>query len=89
MILKTSEPFRDQLTGIVVESTFNWYWLIDGLMGAGYRCVHLANPSAMKQHEGIKHTDDQHDAIFRSDAVPKESVPMKLEGLLSKIYSSY
>jgi transposase len=29
-----------------------------------YRCVHLANPSAMKQYEGIKHTDDQHDAFF-------------------------
>jgi hypothetical protein len=44
------------LKGIVVESTFNWYWLIDGLMDAGYHC--------MKQYEGIKHTDDQHDAFF-------------------------
>jgi len=26
----------------VVESTFNWYWLVDGLMDNGYR-VHLAN----------------------------------------------
>ena len=64
MILKTLDPFRDQLNGIVVESTFNWYWLIDGLMDAGYNCLHLANPSAMKQYEGIKHTDDQHDAFF-------------------------
>ena len=64
LILKTLDPFRDQLKGIVVESTFNWYWLIDGLMDAGYQCVHLANPSAMKQYEGIKHTDDQHDAFF-------------------------
>ena len=64
LILTTLEPFQDQLKGIVVESTFNWYWLIDGLMGAGYQCVHLANPSAMKQYEGIKHTDDQHDAFF-------------------------
>ena len=64
LILKTLEPFRDQLKGLVVESTYNWYWLIDGLMDAGYRCVHLANPSAMKQYEGIKHTDDQHDAFF-------------------------
>ena len=46
----------------MVESTYNWYWLIDGLMDAGYQGVHLANPSAMKQYEGIKHTDDQHDA---------------------------
>jgi transposase len=64
LILKTLQPFRDQLKGLVVESTYNWYWLIDGLMDAGYRCVHLATPSAMKQYEGIKHTDDQHDAFF-------------------------
>jgi transposase len=64
LILMSLEPFRDQLKGIVVESTFNWYWLIDGLMDAGYHCVHLANPCAMKQYEGIKHTDDQHDAFF-------------------------
>ena len=64
LILKTLNPFQNQLKGIVVESTFNWYWLIDGLMDAGYQCVHLANPSAMKQYEGIKHTDDQHDAFF-------------------------
>ena len=64
VILKTLAPFQDQLKGIVVESTYNWYWLIDGLMDAGYGCVHLANPSAMKQYEGIKHADDQHDAFF-------------------------
>lgn len=26
VILDTLAPFRDQLKGIVVESTFNWYW---------------------------------------------------------------
>lgn len=25
------EPFRDTLQGVAVESTFNWYWLVDGL----------------------------------------------------------
>ena len=64
LILETLELFRDQLKGIVVESTFNWYWLVDGLMDAGYGCVHLANPSAIKQYEGLKHSDDQHDAFF-------------------------
>ena len=39
LILNTLAPFQDQLKGIVVESTFNWYWLIDGLMDAGYQCV--------------------------------------------------
>jgi len=64
LILETLEPFRDRLKGLVVESTFNWYWLVDGLMDAGYDGVHLANPSAIKQYEGLKHSDDQHDAFF-------------------------
>ena len=63
LILGNLEPFRDQLRGIVVESTYNWYWLVDGLMAEGYR-VHLANPSAIKQYEGLKHTDDRHDAFW-------------------------
>jgi transposase len=64
LILNTLEPFRHDLTGIVVESTYNWYWLVDGLMDAGYGFIHLANPSAIKQYEGLKHTDDVHDAFF-------------------------
>jgi len=35
MILETLNPFQNQLKGLVVESTFNWYWLVDGLMDAG------------------------------------------------------
>ena len=88
LILKTLEPFQDQLQGLVVESTYNWYWLIDGLMDAGYDCLHLANPSAMKQYEGIKHTDDQHDAFFLAQMLilgilpqgyiyPKEDRPVR------------
>ena len=64
LILKTLDPFQDQLQGLAVESTYNWYWLVDGLMDAGYQCVHLANPSAVKQYEGLKHSDDQHDSFF-------------------------
>jgi transposase len=88
VILDTLKPFQDQLKGIVVESTFNWYWLIDGLMDAGYDCLHLANPAAMKQYEGIKHTDDQHDAFFLAQMLilgilpqgyiyPKEDRPVR------------
>ena len=64
LILKTLGPLQDQLQGLVVESTYNWYWLVDGLMDAGYRDIHLANPSAIRQYEGIKHSDDQHDSYF-------------------------
>jgi transposase len=63
-ILADLAPFKQQLKGLVVESTYNWYWLVDGLMDAGFQNVCLANPSAIKQYEGIKHTDDQHDAFF-------------------------
>ena len=61
LILQELVPFSEQLTGIAVESTFNWYWLVDGLMEAGYR-VHLANPGAMQQYEGLKFADDRSDA---------------------------
>ena len=27
--LKTLEPYRAELVGVAVESTFNWYWLVD------------------------------------------------------------
>jgi transposase len=62
-ILAVLEPFREEMEGIVVESTFNWYWLVDGLMDHGYR-VHLANPAAIKQYEGLKHVDDQQEALW-------------------------
>ena len=63
-ILHILEPFKKRLKGFVVESTYNWYWLVDGLMDAGYGTAHLANPSAIKQYEGLKYSDDQHDAFF-------------------------
>src|SRR5262249_28762181 len=50
-ILEQLTPYRDALEGVVVESTYNWYWLVDGLMEADYR-VHLANPSAIQQYSG-------------------------------------
>jgi len=63
VILDALDPFKTDLKGVVVESTFNWYWLVDGLMENGYK-VHLANPSAIKQYEGLKHTDDKWDAFW-------------------------
>jgi transposase len=63
-ILQTLKPFKKRLKGFVVESTYNWYWLVDGLMDAGYGSAHLANPAAIKQYEGLKYSDDQHDAFF-------------------------
>jgi transposase len=62
-VLKALDPFKDSLQGVVVESTFNWYWLVDGLQEHGYP-VHLANPSAIQQYEGLKHTDDPWDSFW-------------------------
>jgi transposase len=42
VILSTLAPYKDNIAGIVVESTYNWYWLVDILMEEGYK-VHLAN----------------------------------------------
>ena len=41
-ILRVLNPFQDRIKGFVVESTYNWYWLVDGLMDAGYGSAHLA-----------------------------------------------
>jgi transposase len=60
-LLQALVPYQETLQGIVVESTYNWYWLVDGLMAAGYR-VHLANTTAIEQYKGLKHTDDESDA---------------------------
>jgi len=62
-IIERLSEYEADLEGIAVESTYNWYWLVDGLMDHGWR-VHLANPAAMKQYRGLKHTDDRHDALW-------------------------
>ena len=53
LTLKALEPYQQALTGIAVESTYNWYWLVDGLMEAGYPLL-LVNTTAVKQYEGMK-----------------------------------
>ena len=60
-ILEAFAPYSSEIEGFVVESTYNWYWLVDGLMEAGYR-VHLANPAAIQQYSGLKYTNDHSDA---------------------------
>jgi len=71
-ILSVLEPYRGALEGLVVESTYNWYWLVDGLMDAGYR-MHLANTAAIKQYEGLKYSDDDTDACWLAKLLRKRS----------------
>jgi transposase len=60
-VLGALEPFRAEVQAVAVESTFNWYWLVDGLMEEGYS-VDLVNTSAVNRYEGLKYVDDRHDA---------------------------
>jgi transposase len=73
-ILAALRPHQKDLVGIVVESTYNWYWLVDALMAEGYR-VHLANPSAIQRYSGLKHADDQHDAFWLAELLRLAILP--------------
>jgi transposase len=65
-IKKALNPFAANLEGIVVESTYNWYWLVDGLQEEGFK-VHLANPAAIEQYSGLKHADDESDTWWLAE----------------------
>ncbi len=67
-------PYKAQLVRVAVESTFNWYWLVDGLQAAGYPVV-LANPAKMDQYSGIKHADDKNDAYFLAELLRLNILP--------------
>jgi transposase len=75
-VLAALVPYRAAIVGLVVESTYNWYWLVDALMEAGYR-VHLANTAAIVQYSGLKYSDDDSDArwlakLLRLGLLPEE-----------------
>lgn len=63
LILSALHPYKELLGGIAIESTFNWYWLVDGLEEQGY-IVHLVNTAAVQQYSGLKYTDDESDAFW-------------------------
>ncbi len=74
VILAELEPFRKDISGVVVESTFNWYWLVDLLMDFDYR-LHLANPAAIQKYKGLKHSDDNHDAFWLAHMLRLKILP--------------
>ena len=65
-ILQLLAPYKDRIATIAVESTFNWYWLVDGLQDHDYHVV-LANPARMQPYSGMKYTDDVSDAYFLAE----------------------
>lgn len=62
-ILKSLEPYRERIAGLAVESTYNWYWLVDGLLEHKYS-ARLANPAKMQENIGLKNANDKTDARF-------------------------
>lgn len=82
-IAQQLSAYQDSLQGIVVESTYNWYWLVDGLMDKGHK-LHLANTAAIQQYEGLKYTDDHSDAhwlahLLRLGVLPQGYIYPKQE----------
>jgi len=65
-VVEFLEPHKSHLQSMAVESTFNWYWLVDGLRARGYP-IDLANPARIEQYSGIKHADDKHDAFHLAE----------------------
>src|SRR5438128_1114683 len=73
-VIAVLKPYKKRLTMIAVESTFNWYWLVDGLRAAGYP-VALANPAKIVTYSGLKQTDDKSDAFFLAELVRLNILP--------------
>jgi len=67
-------PFKAQLKSVAVESTYNWYWLVDGLHQGGYPVV-LANPAQIDQYSGLKYANDKSDAFFLAELLRLDILP--------------
>ena len=77
-VVEFLRPYKPCLQSMAVESTFNWYWLVDGLRAQGYP-IDLANPAQIEQYSGLKHVDDKDDAyhlaqLQRLKILPKAHV---------------
>ena len=74
VILEYLKPYKEQIAGIVVESTYNWYWLVDLLSAEGYK-LHLANTAAIQKYNGLKHSDDNDDALWLAEMLRLNILP--------------
>ena len=86
LVLKALSRYKRHLKGVAVESTYNWYWLVDALQTAGHH-VDLVNTAKIVQYEGLKRTDDRYDAfhlahLMRLDILPTGYIyPQEARGL--------
>lgn len=67
-------PFKSSICGVVVEATYNWYWLIDGLKSARYK-MHLAHPGKIEGRLGKKHTNDYDSAYHLAHLLRMNNLP--------------
>jgi transposase len=74
LVIQILNPFKSDIEGIVVESTFNWYWMVDLLSDEGYE-MHLANPIKIQQYSGLKHSDDRDDAFWLAEMLRLKILP--------------
>jgi transposase len=73
-VLAALAPYREQVAGLVVESTYNWYWLVDGLQANQYP-TRLANPARMQENIGLKSANDKTDARFLAKQLAMNLLP--------------
>ena len=73
-IAEALEPFRKWIRALAVESTYNWYWLVDGLRALKYQ-VRLANPAKMQENIGLKFANDKTDARFLARQLVNGTLP--------------
>ena len=73
-VIRFLKPFKPRFKSLAVESTYNWYWLVDGLRALSYP-VALANPAQIEQYSGLKHADDKSDAFFLAELQRLDILP--------------
>lgn len=67
------DPFRENLK-LVVESTFNWYWLVDRLLDANYD-ICLAHSLGLAMISKAKVKTDKRDAFALAKLLKAEVIP--------------
>lgn len=65
---------KGEIISIGIESTYNYYWLVDLLEDEGYE-VRVGHPAAMEPYRGMKHQNDKSDAFFLADLLRVNNFP--------------
>ena len=74
LLMNILKPYRKSIT-VGVESTFNWYWLLDGLKQHKVSC-HLGHALYIKRMSGNKHKNDSVDARGIADLLRTNRFPL-------------